>query len=90
MTLLSETLSLFSCVCNNPQAETFTDLLALDGKHLADYASTKPDALTLETKGGKTTVVFVANAENQPRPKTFKETIPFDRMLPIMNLLNSP
>jgi len=68
------------------EAETFMDLLAVSSEHLEAYVSQWPEAMVLEGKF----VVFVANTQNQPRPRKFKENISFEGMLPVIDLLTSP
>mmetsp|Transcript_1714 Transcript_1714/g.2243 ORF Transcript_1714/g.2243 Transcript_1714/m.2243 type:complete len:222 (-) Transcript_1714:223-888(-) len=67
------------------ESDVFMELLALDKAHLDAYVNQMPNLMNLDEN--KTSVVFTANAQNQPRPMTFKENISFDRMVPVMSLL---
>lgn len=68
------------------QCDVFMELLALDDAHLEPYVSQKADIMHIDEKF----IVFTPNAQNQMRPKKFKETISFERMLPVLNRLSSP
>lgn len=66
------------------QCESFMELLAVDEAHLQAYLSQKPE-LSLVGRD----VVFAPNNQNQPRPKKVKETVSFERLLPVLNILAS-
>ena len=62
------------------------DLLALDAKHIGDFVAQQPAALGMALEGKL--VVFGPNPSNQPRPKTVKEAMSFESMLPVLRLLS--
>jgi hypothetical protein len=68
------------------QSEVFMDVLALDEAHLAAYVKTKNGLLSVQGKF----VVFAADGQNQPKPKTLKEGISFDKLLPVLGILGAP
>ncbi len=61
------------------------ELLALDSAHIGTFVGQYPETMRMEGDA----IIFAPNSNNQPKPKTFKEAISFERMLPILNLVAS-
>lgn len=67
------------------QSVTFMELLALDSAHIGTFVGQYPETMRMEGD----VIVFTPNSNNQPKLKTFKEAISFERMLPVLDLVAS-
>ena len=68
------------------ESAVFQELLALGEEHLGAFVGQSSGNMAVDGK----CVVFTPNEHNQQRPKKQQETISFDSVLPVLDLLAAP